>query len=386
MTQLWPTVRYKEESMREGMQIESAEISVADKIRLLDALSDTGLRHIVVGSFVRPEYTPQMARIDEVVAGFRPRPGVTYTALLLNARAAERARQYCPPLTIDESVPRLAAHLCDVFAQRNINRSAEQVLASWPGTVARAKERGVSEASIGVHAAWGSNFTGERTPDQVMAALEQAHSLWDEAEIDVTEAYLGDPMSWNTPQRTEELLGMIKQRWPGIRRFVLHLHDARGMALVSAYAALRVLEPADTVQLEGAIGGIGGCPYCGNGRATGMMATEDVIHLLDSLGVEHGVDLDRLIDCVWMLEEILGRPTLGKVSKAGPRPITPDQWYDPGHAVRRDVRRGTALQARRRCLRGSGAPVEEADSRTRRRHFSLTRDSRPDRTIPWSIV
>jgi hydroxymethylglutaryl-CoA lyase len=123
----WPTVEYKEEALREGMQIESAEISVADKVRLLEAVSDTGLRTIVVGSFVRPEYTPQMARIEEIVSTFRPRAGVTYTALLLNPKAAERARQYCPPLTIDESQPRLAAHLCDVFARRNINRSSEQV-------------------------------------------------------------------------------------------------------------------------------------------------------------------------------------------------------------------------------------------------------------------
>jgi hydroxymethylglutaryl-CoA lyase len=161
-----------------------------------------------------------------------------------------------------------------------------------------------------------------------MAALEQAHALWDNADIAVTSAYLGDPMSWTTPQRTEELLTLIKERWPGIRRFVLHLHDARGMALVSAYAALKVLEPRDTVQLEGALGGIGGCPYCGNGRATGMMATEDVIHMLDGMGIDLGVDLDRVIDCVWMLEEILGRPAMGKVSKAGPRPEDPADWYD----------------------------------------------------------
>ena len=329
MRRSWPTVVYKEESLREGMQIESADIAVRDKVRLLEALSDTGLRTIVVGSFVRPDYCPQMARIDEIVTAFTPRPGVTYPALPLNPRAAERARQYSPPLTIDEGTPRLAAHLCDVFARRNINRSAEQVRASWPGTVARATERGVRRAGIGVHSAWGSNFTGARPPAEVMAALEQAHALWESAGIEVTEAYLGDPMSWTTPERTEQLLLAVKQRWPRIRRFVLHLHDARGMALVSAYAALRVLDEQDTVQLEGAIGGIGGCPYCGNGRATGMMATEDLMHMLDGLGIEHGVDLDRLIGCVWLLEEILGRPAMGKVSKAGPRPVEPDRWYDP---------------------------------------------------------
>ena len=318
MRRSWPTVVYKEESLREGMQIESADIAVRDKVRLLEALSDTGLRTIVVGSFVRPDYCPQMARIDEIVTAFTPRPGVTYTALLLNPRAAERARQYSPPLTIDEGTPRLAAHLCDVFARRNINRSAEQVRASWPGTVARATERGVRRAGIGVHSAWGSNFTGARPPAEVMAALEQAHALWESAGIEVTEAYLGDPMSWTTPERTEQLLLAVKQRWPRIRRFVLHLHDARGMALVSAYAALRVLDEQDTVQLEGAIGGIGGCPYCGNGRATGMAATEDVVNLLHEMGIETGVSLEKLLEASRAAQEVLGRPLGSHLLTAGP--------------------------------------------------------------------
>src|SRR5438034_10678825 len=103
----WPTIDFMEESMREGMQIESADISVDDKVRLLDALSDTGLRRIVVGSFVSPRYTPQMARIDEILAKFTPRPGVTYTALALNQRGVERAMQYSPPLTIERRRPRL---------------------------------------------------------------------------------------------------------------------------------------------------------------------------------------------------------------------------------------------------------------------------------------
>ena len=329
MSRVWPTVVYKEEVMREGMQIESADIAVDDKIRLLDALGDTGLKNIVVGSFVRPDYTPQMACMDELLSRFTPRPGVTYTALLLNAKAVERAQQYSPPLTIEAGPPRLAAHMCDVFARRNINRSRDQVKAGWPQTVARAQERDASAASIGAHAAWGSNFTGEVTVQEVMDTLQEAHDLWDSAEIPVVAAYLGDPMSWTTPYRTEELLSAIKDRWPHIHRFVLHLHDARGMALVSAYAALRTLDSNDSVQLEGTVGGVGGCPYCGNGRATGMMATEDLMHMLDSIGVEHGVDIDKIIDCAWLLEDLLGRHARGSVSRAGRRPLIRSEWYDP---------------------------------------------------------
>ena len=325
----WPTVVYKEEVMREGMQIESADISVDDKIRLLDALGDTGLKNLVVGSFVRPDYTPQMACMDELLRRFTPHPGVTYTALVLNAKAAQLAREYSPPLTIEQGPPRLAAHMCDVFARRNINRSREQVKAGWPETVDRAKERGAAEASIGAHAAWGSNFTGVVSTAQLTDSLQEGHDLWDNAGIPVTTVYLGDPMSWTTPYRTEELLAAIKDRWPHIHHFVLHLHDARGMALVSAYAALRTLDSSDTVQLEGTVGGIGGCPYCGNGRATGMMATEDLMHMLDSMGIDHGVDIDKVVDCVWLLEELLSRQARGHVSRAGRRPIARAEWYDP---------------------------------------------------------
>ncbi len=325
----WPAVEYKEECMREGMQIEDAAISVDDKVRLLEALSDTGLKRIVVGSFVSPRYTPQMARIDEVVQRFRPRPGVEYTALLMNEKAVERARQYVPPLTIEDANPTLSYHLCDVFARRNFNRSQEQELERWPQIVASAQERGVTEAGTGVAAAWGSNFVGEFTLEQRMDVLERGHALWDEAGIAVTKVSLLDPMAWNTPHRVEEQIVAIKDRWPNIKRFWLHLHDARGMALTSAYAAMRVLKPEDTLELDGTLGGIGGCPYCGTGRATGMVPTEDFMHLLEDMGVDTGVDLDRLIDCVWMLEEVIGRPAFGHVSKAGPRPRGSDRWFDP---------------------------------------------------------
>ncbi len=325
----WPTLHYKEEGMREGMQIEDANISVEDKVRLLDALSETGLKHIVVGSFVSPKYTPQMARIDEIVQKFHPKPGVIYAALALNEKGIERASQYSPPLTVERGTPRLFCHMCDVFVRRNTNRSQEQEMEPWPQIVAKAQERDVKEAGIAINAAWGSNFVGRFSLEQRMEMLERQHKLWDEAGIKVTQVSLGDPMSWCMPHVVEEQLVAIKEKWPEIKTFNLHLHNGRGMAIVSAYAALRTLEPDDTLDLDGTIGGIGGCPYCGNGRATGMMPTEDAIHMFEEMGIDTGVDVDKLIDCVWMLEDILGRPATGHVSKAGPFPRTLDEWYDP---------------------------------------------------------
>ena len=320
MPSRYASVEIADETMREGMQIESASISVEDKIRLLDALSASGLRQINVGSFVSPQYTPSMARIDEIVGGFHPAAGVTYTALALNERGVQRAREYSPPLSVEPRLPALSCHLCDVFVRRNTNRSQAQEIERWPGIVAAAREQGATAAGIGMNAAWGSNFLGEFAEAQRMDLLERQHAMWDEANVPVTAVSLGDPMSWNRPWVVEAQLEAIKRRWPLITRFSLHLHNGRGLALASTYAALRVLDPTDRLHIETTLGGIGGCPYCGNGRATGMAPTEDAVHMLHEMGIDTGVDLERLIRVVWMLEEILGRATLGHVSKAGPLP------------------------------------------------------------------
>ncbi len=323
----YPRVHINEECMREGMQIESVDISIEDKVRLLDALSATGLTSIVVGSFVSPKYTPQMAEIDELMTRFTPQPGVTYTALALNEKGRERAAEFTPPLAKPPGPPMLWCHLCDTFTRRNANVSQAQEIERWPQIVERARERGVREAEIGVNAAFGSNFEGAFTLEQRMEKLRRAHGLWDEAGIPVTRVTVGDPMSWCMPHLVEQQLETIRDEWPGITYFHLHLHDGRGMALPSIYAALRVLDAGCELQLETTAGGIGGCPYCGNGRATGMAATEDVVNMLEEMGIDTGVDLDRLIEAVWLLEEIIGRPTPGHVSKAGPLPHG-DDLYD----------------------------------------------------------
>jgi len=128
----YPVVHLDEDAMREGVQIESADIFVKDKVRLLDALSATGIEQIEVGLFVSPRYTPQMACIDEVVGGSTPRPGVRYTALALNPKGRERREAYMPPLELAPGVPTLSTHLCDTFVRQNTNRSRADEVACWP--------------------------------------------------------------------------------------------------------------------------------------------------------------------------------------------------------------------------------------------------------------
>tara|TARA_A100001037_G_scaffold306630_1_gene353466 strand:- start:12565 stop:13749 length:1185 start_codon:yes stop_codon:yes gene_type:complete len=325
----WPTIIYKEEGMREGMQIENSNISVDHKVELLDALSETGLKQIVVGSFVSPKWTPQMERIDEIVTKFTPKPGVTYTALALNPRGVERARAYSPPLTIErDKYPRLGVHMCDVFVRRNTNRSQMQEMERWAPIIAQAQELNIKEAGIGTNASWGSNFLGEIPVDALMQMFEVQHSLWDEAGINVVSCAMGDPMSHCTPAKVEESIVRVKERWPDIKHFRLHLHNGRNMAIASAYAAMRVLSSEDTLELDGTIGGFGGCPYCGNGQVTGMAPTEDLLHMMEDMGIPTGVDISKLIDCVWMAESIIGRELYGHVSKAGPRPKHKEELYD----------------------------------------------------------
>ncbi|MCI2417878.1 citramalate synthase [Saccharopolyspora sp. K220] len=316
----YPQITIVEEGMREGMQIESASIGVHDKIELLDELSETGLRNIVVGSFVSPKWTPQMAEIDAIVSGFTPVPGVNYTALALNERGRERMRAYMPPLRELHPYPRTLVHVCDVFVRRNTNRSQQAEIEALPAVVQRAAEAGAAHAGIGVNAAWGSNWLGEFSLAQRMDLLRHQHRLWTGAGIGVREVFIGDPMGWNVPDRVAEQLRAIRAEWPEITRFHLHLHNTRGTAPISVYTALRTLDPECELVVDTTIGGMGGCPYCGNGRLTGMMPTEDLVDLLAELGIPTGVDLDRLIEVVVHAEQVIGRELYGHVSKAGPRP------------------------------------------------------------------
>jgi hydroxymethylglutaryl-CoA lyase len=316
----FPTVEIVEEGMREGLQIESAAISVEEKLRLLDALSKSGLSTIVVGSFVSPKWTPQMADIDELVERFTPAPGVTYTALALNEIGRERLKRHVPPLVAPDGVPQTLVHACDVFVRRNTNRSQDDEIAEWDRIIERAQASGARHAGIALNAAWGSNWLGPFDETTRTDLLERQYERWRAVDIEVDRVWLGDPMGWNLPHVVASQLRLIRRRWPSITRFHLHLHDARGTALLSAYQALLTLDPECTLVLDTSVGGMGGCPYGGHGQMTRMIPTEDLVDLLHESGIDTGVNLDRLIDAVAVAEEVVGHALWGHVSKAGARP------------------------------------------------------------------
>ncbi len=324
----WPRVIYNEEVMREGLGIAAHDIALSAKLELLDALSVTGLQRITLGAFVSPRYVPQMADFEALLQAMRPHPGVTYLPFIHNARARETARRYSPPLTLEDDVFALFLDICDIHQRRNVNRSLAQIIAGWPQALAQARAQGVPQGRIGIASAWGSNFMGGFSQDYRFHFLQQQFDLMQGAGIEVVEVGLHDSQSWCLPHLMEQDLVEVLRRWPQVQRFHLHMHNARGMALPALYAALRTLRPTDTVLLEGTLGGIGGGQFGGNGMASGMPATEDVLHMLHGMGLDMGVNMDRLIDAVWLLERIVGHAAFGHVSRAGPRPATSGALYD----------------------------------------------------------
>jgi hydroxymethylglutaryl-CoA lyase len=173
---------------------------------------------------------------------------------------------------------------------------------------------------VRVNAAFGSNYVGAISPDLVLSLIARMTSCWEAAGRAVDTVWLGDPMGWNSPLAVDQLLREITTRWPAVTRIHLHLHDQRGSAQVSAYAALQALSPSMELIIDTAIGGVGGCPYCGNGRAAGMIPTEDFVDMLHEMGIATGVDLDALIEAAVVAQRVFDHRLYGKVALAGPRP------------------------------------------------------------------
>jgi hydroxymethylglutaryl-CoA lyase len=328
----YPQVMIRDETMREGMQIESVDITVEQKVDLINRLSLTGLKHLVIGYFASPKFTPQMKDVDEIMRRFTPVPGVIYSAGAPNAKGRERRAAFVPPLTPvsgRDTRPDLNVRLSDTFQRRNTQSTKADQLARWPKIVERAKASGATEAGISIGCAWGSNFEGPFSDEERMSMLRRAHARWDEAGIPVSGIGFSDPESWGMPHLIRRNIELVLSEWPDLKYFYFHIHNARGTALAQTYAAVEALDDRHELQIDTACGGIGGCPYCGNGRATGMAPTEDVVVMLEEMGIDTGVDIKALVEFVWKLEEVLGRQLMGQVSKAGWLPRNADELYDP---------------------------------------------------------
>jgi hydroxymethylglutaryl-CoA lyase len=259
MTDLPKRVDIYEEGPREGFQIEPGPISTADKIRLIEALAETGLHHIQAASFVSPKIVPGWADAEDVVAGFTPKEGVTYMALWFNAAGLNRALVFRNKLTITGSISLTAS---EAFTQKNLHRSHAENVEAMKKQTALHLENGVDVPRIGVMAAFGCNYQGDIAPAQVISTLEDGLAIAEEAGADIKYFSLADTMGWATPMRIERVLGEVRSRWPDMP-IALHLHDTRGLAVANAHAGLKM----GVTQFDSTVGGLGGCPFAGQPKA-----------------------------------------------------------------------------------------------------------------------
>lgn len=289
-------VRLIEVGPRDGLQNEAQPISVADKVQLVDALSAAGLGYIEVGSFVSPKWVPQMAGSAEVFAQIQRKPGVIYGALAPNLRGFEDA------LAAGVKEVAVFAAASEAFSQRNINCSISESLERFAPIMAAAQQHGVSVRGY-VSCVLGCPYEGQVAPEQVAAVARELYSMG------CYEVSLGDTIGTGTAGATRRMFEVVGKDVPRAK-LAGHFHDTYGQAIANVYASL-----LEGIQVfDSSIAGLGGCPYA-NG-ASGNVATEDVLYLLDGLGIETGIDIDKLIVAGQQICTVLGRPTGSRVAKA----------------------------------------------------------------------
>jgi hydroxymethylglutaryl-CoA lyase len=289
----------REVGPRDGLQNE-APVPVADRVRLIDALADAGLRRIEAASFVHPKAVPAMAGAEEVLASIERRPGVAYTALVPNRRGAERALAAGAD-ELETAVSASATH-----NGKNWNRTPDETMEEIAGVIDLAHAAG-RPVDAGVATCFGCPYEGDIEP---AVAAGYARRL---VELGADTVFFGDTTGMGSPRRVTLLLDAVEAAGidPGL--VGLHLHDTRGTGLANAYAALQ----RGVTRFDASVGGLGGCPYAPG--ASGNVATEDLVHMLEDLGVSTGVSLERLISAAHLAEEIVGRRLPGQVMRAGPR-------------------------------------------------------------------
>ncbi|GAB3383760.1 hydroxymethylglutaryl-CoA lyase [Lysobacter fragariae] len=291
-----PSVRIVEVGPRDGLQNEKTIIATADKIALIDRLSATGLRSIEATSFVSPKWVPQLADAAEVYTGIARQPGIAYPVLVPNEQGYERARA----VGVTEIAVFTAAS--EAFNQKNINASIDESLARFAPVMQRAQTDGVKVRGY-VSTVLGCPYQGEVPVVDVVRVAKALHAMG------CYEISLGDTIGVGTPGKARAMLKAVAAEVP-MPALAVHFHDTYGQALSNILACLE--EGVGVV--DSAVSGAGGCPYAKG--ASGNVASEDVVYMLHGLGVETGIDLDRLADTGRWLAALLNRETGSKVGKA----------------------------------------------------------------------
>jgi hydroxymethylglutaryl-CoA lyase len=282
---------------RDGLQIEPAWVPTELKIELIDRLSATGLAKIEATSFVSPKAIPNLRDAEAVMAGIHRNPAVTYVALVPNARGAERALG----ADVDEIVT--VVSVSETHNRANVRRSVAESFAGFREVfdVMRGHRQTIAGA---LATSFGCPFEGAIAEQQVLDAVARY------VDLGVDSVTLADTTGMANPRQVQALVGRVRGRWPDLD-LALHFHNTRGMGLANVVAGLA----AGVAHYEGCLGGLGGCPFAPG--ATGNICTEDLVHMLQSMGYDTGVDLDAMLAASRRLGEIVGHELPGQVVKAG---------------------------------------------------------------------
>ena len=289
-------VRIVEVGARDGLQNEKTIIPTATKIELIDRLSATGLRTIEATSFVSPKWVPQLADAAEVYAAIQKKPGVAYPVLVPNLQGYERARD----VGANEIAVFTAAS--EAFNRKNINASIDESIERFVPVLERARADGVKVRGY-VSTVLGCPYQGDVPVADVVRVAERLHALG------CYEISLGDTIGIGTPAKARAMLHAVATAVP-IAALAVHFHDTRGQALANILACLE----EGVAVVDSSVSGTGGCPYAKG--ATGNVASEDVVYMLDGLGIATGIDLPALIATGLWLSAQLGRETSSRVARA----------------------------------------------------------------------
>ncbi len=289
-------VKIVEVGPRDGLQNEKQFIEASDKIALVDMLADAGLDYVESGSFVSPKWVPQMATSSEVFKGISRKDGVTYAALTPNMKGFDAA--------VESGADEVAIFgaASEAFSQKNINCSIAESLERFEPVVAAAKERGLRVRGY-VSCVVGCPYDGFIAPEKVAEVAEQLYQMG------CYEISLGDTIGVGTPASVQNMLTAVSTKVQ-VDKLAVHFHDTYGQALANIYAALQM----GVSVVDSAVAGLGGCPYAKG--ASGNVATEDVVYMLNGLGIETGIDFNKLLDAGWFISDKLGRAPVSKVSNA----------------------------------------------------------------------
>jgi hydroxymethylglutaryl-CoA lyase len=290
------TVKMVEVGPRDGLQNEPQTVPAAVKIRLIESLADAGLTAIEAGSFVSPKWVPQMADTAEVLAGLSVRPGISYPVLVPNLKGFEAAR------AAGAREVAIFGAASETFSQKNINCSIAESLDRFAPVAAAAGQAGIPVRGY-VSCVLGCPYEGAVAPAAVASVARRL------ADLGCYEISLGDTIGVGTPAVAQTMIDTVTQSVPR-ERLAVHFHDTYGQALANILACLE----RGIAVVDSSVAGLGGCPYAKG--ASGNVASEDVRYMLGGLGVNTGVDLDKLADSGWLICEYLGRSPSSKVSQA----------------------------------------------------------------------